>query len=294
MKVTDLSIAISTLNRPAGLVQCLDALLGSETKPAQIIIVDQSEDDSTEALVKQRQGRAIEIVYLRRPQHGLSASRNAGISCVSCPVVAFTDDDCVPDSGWIAAIGRTFASPAAPDAMTGRVLPLGQDEPGTYAVSSRRSTARADFSGRAIPWVVGTGGNLAVKRQWFDRIGTYDERLGAGAPGKAAEDADLIYRLLKAGARIRYEPDAVIYHMRQGRERRLSSRWGYGYGIGAFCGMWLRRGDLYSIDMLTHWLFIVFRQLAGMAANRKWLEAHQAMLSLRGTLHGLAYGFSAR
>src|SRR5262249_46066568 len=134
----------------------------------------------------------------------------------------------------------------------------------------------------------------AVKREWLDRVAGYDERLGAGSPGKAAEDADLFYRLLRAGAHMRYEPDAVVYHERQSKARRLASRWSYGHGIGAFCGIWLCKRDLYALHILTYWLFSQCHALACAIGRRQWMQTHERSLSLRGTVRGLVYGLCVR
>jgi hypothetical protein len=112
-----------------------------------------------------------------------------------------------------------------------------------------------------------------------------------GSPGKAAEDIDLFYRHLRAGARIRYEPDALVYHQRQSKAQRLASRWSYGYGIGAFCSLWLCRGDLYALCVLGYWIAWQSWGFAVATARRQWLETYQRWLSLRGTLGGLMYGF---
>ena len=294
MRVAHLTAAVATFDRPDALLRCLDGLLAGQVLPAEVLIVDQSRDDGTQLAVEQRQGGPVPIIYIRQERRGLSASRNAAMTRARHPLVAVIDDDCVPDQGWIAAIERAFASPIAPDAVTGRVLPLGPDVPGLYAVSLRQGTARADFSGKVVPWLVGTGGNFAVKREWLERVGSYDERLGAGSPGQAAEDTELLYRLLCAGARIRYEPDALVYHERQSRARRMRSRWTYGHGIGAFCGMWLRRRDPFALRMLAHWVLGQSEELARAVRHREWLQIRQRLLILGGTVRGLAYGLRLR
>jgi GT2 family glycosyltransferase len=294
MRVANLTAAIATLDRPDALLRCLDGLLAGEVLPAEVLIVDQSRDDATRLAIEQRRESPVSIIYLHQERRGLSASRNAAVARASRPIVAVTDDDCVPDQGWIAAIERAFASSPPPDAVTGRVLPLGSDVPGLYAVSLRQGTARAEFSGKVVPWLVGTGGNFAVKREWLDRVGSYDERLGAGSPGQAAEDAELMYRLLCAGARIRYEPDALVYHERQGGARRMRSRWTYGHGVGAFCSMWLRRRDPYALHMLAHWLLDQSRELARAVRRREGRQIQERWLILQGTMRGLIYGLRLR
>ncbi len=290
VRIADLSVVIATLGRPEGLARCLGALQAGQALPAEIIIVDQNRDDLTQSLAEKFQARMDSFIYVRQGRRGLSAARNVAIARASSGVIAFTDDDCVPDPGWVAIIDKTFAALRAPDAVTGRVLPLGPEEPGTYPISLRENTVRADFTGKHLPWFVGTGGNFAARHEWFSRVGSFDERLGAGSSGKAAEDADLIYRLLCAGARVRYEPSAIIYHERKNKSRRMATRWSYGYGIGAFCGIWLGRRDPYALWCLSHYAFSQCKGLATAIAHREWLGARQRLFCMGGIGGGLIYG----
>lgn len=289
-----LTVAIATLNRPHGLARCLEALLSGESLPDEVIVVDQSEDEKSRGVVEQCGQRGVPIRYIRQARRGLSASRNEAFLHSRCPIVAATDDDCVPDHRWVSAVKKTFSSEAAPDAMTGRILPLGPEVPGFYAVSSRDSPVSRIFQRKVVPWLIGSGGNFAVKREWFDRIGGHDERLGAGSPGMAAEDADLFYRLLEAGARIRYEPGAVIYHERQNIDRRRASYWTYGYGVGAFCGLRVRRGDVFAVRVFGGWLGWHVWHLILEGVRLQWKQTGNVLLSLGGTARGFIYGLFVR
>lgn len=293
--VVPITVAVATRNRPAALARCLDALLAGDALPAEILVVDQSDGQETEAVVMERSASSpIPVVYVRHARRGLSASRNVAVARTRYPRIAFTDDDCVPDPGWIAAIHRTFAETPAPDAVTGRVLPLGPEAPGLYPVSTRSAAEAAVFGGKVEPWRVGTGGNLAVTRSWFERIGLYDERLGAGSPGGGGEDMDLLYRLLRAGARIRYEPDVLIFHERQTKARRLATRSSYGRGIGVFCSLWLRRRDAYALYLLYRWTANRLRLLATALRARRWAGVYEEYLMLSGTLRGVLHGLLAQ
>jgi GT2 family glycosyltransferase len=287
-----ISVAIATLDRPDGLRRCIDAVLQGEVLPTEMVVVDQGQDPRT-PLVVARHGSPVPIQYARQDRLGLAASRNLAISLTGTNVAAFTDDDCVPGRGWVAAIVRALSAQPSPGAVAGRVLPLGDEAPGLFVVSPRDSTERRDFHRKAPPWLIGSGGNFAVRRGWLDLIGGFDERLGVGSPGKAAEDMDLIYRLLRSGAIICYEPDAVVYHERQSRSRRLASRWSYGYGMGAFLGKWLRDADPYALTLLSRWMSTLARELAAaVIKSRTWLETSQRLLSIGGTLRGLTYGLT--
>jgi GT2 family glycosyltransferase len=276
------------LDRPASLARCLDALEAGTVRPAEIVVVDQSAQDETEQMLTWRRSVA-PLRYIRQPRRGLSASRNAALRAAAHPLVAMTDDDCVPGAEWVAAIGRRFRDPTV-SAVSGRLLPLGPERPGMYAVSSRLSDERALFDRKGPPWLAGSGGNFAVRKRVSEQLGGFDERLGAGTRGQSGEDVDFIYRMLAARERIAYEPAAVVYHERQELARRMASRWGYGYGMGAACGKWLRGGDAYALRLFGGWLLWRGRGLvaAARAGRRQTVSEHSLML--RGTVAGFAYG----
>ena len=290
-RVANLAVAISTLDRPDALSLCLDTLLSGEVLPGEIIVIDQSRDDRTRRVVEQRQLCAGSLTYIHHDGRGLGAAQNLAIAHARYPIVAVTDDDCVPAPDWIARIEQAFAPPSQIDALTGRVLPLGLETPGLYAVSSRTSTVRAEFDSRAMPWNVGSGNNFAVKREWLNRIGGNDERLGPGSPGQGAVDMDLFYRLLRTGARIRYEPALLVYHARTSKAGRLARRIPYGYGMGACCSLWLRQKDYQALHVLAHWLLMRVRRLVTGLWRRHWLLVYEEVLVLVGTLRGLIHGF---
>ena len=284
------TVAVAACDRPAPLARCLEAIARGATLPAQLVVVDQSRDSAVEAEVRALVVPGVCVHYLRQPRLGLSASRNAALAAATQPAIAFTDDDCVPDRGWLAAINSALAAADPPAAVAGRVLPLGEPAPGTYVVSPRGDDRPTDYRAGAVPWAVGTGGNFAGSHAWLARVGRCDERLGAGSPGRAAEDADLIYRVLRAGGVVRYDPSAVVYHERQTEAQRLRSRWTYGFGLAAACALWTRRGDPGGLRLLGTWMGKQAMLLVGAVARRDGFLARQRMLSIRGGVRGLFYG----
>lgn len=289
----DVTVAVATVDRPLALARCVTAILAGQTFPTEVVLVDQSADAATADVVASAGwDRVVALKYVRLPRLGLSASRNAAIAHAARPIVVFTDDDCVPDARWLAAILAAFDGVEKPDVVTGRILPLGPERPGLYAVSTRGSCVPAIYRRRSLPWVVGSGGNTAVRREWLERIGGFDERLGVGSPGRSAEDMDVLYRLLRAGAIVRYEPDAIIFHEREDGARRLARRPAYGFGMGAFCALWARRRDAYAIWMLGRWCFERSRLLVAACARRRWRRVHEELLMLGGAARGIAYGLT--
>jgi GT2 family glycosyltransferase len=180
------------------------------------------------------------------------------------------------------------------DVVAGRVLPLEPDGDKVYPVSSRLSKIRATFNGKALPWLIGSGNNFALKKEIFAKIGGCDERLGPGAPGQGGMDMDLFYRLLRAGARVRYEPDILVYHERQTKKGRLSRRALYGHGMGASFVFWLRQGDLFAFYILGCWLLFRVRLLLRGVMQRHWMNVYEEWLMLVGTVRGVQFAFRHR
>jgi GT2 family glycosyltransferase len=286
-----ISVGVSTRNRPDALARCLDALLNGERRPAEILVIDQSDDEAVAAMLRPRRSADVPIVHVRQRPLGLSAARNEMVRRATSEVLAVTDDDCVPDKGWVAALEGAFLRHPVPEAITGRVLALGPEQPGTYAVSLRSGTVPRDFTAPAIPWDVGTGANFAVRRTRLQSLGGYDQRLGAGSAGHAGEDLDVYLRLLRSGSRIRYTPDAVVYHERVTEERRMATRWSYAFGIGALCGLLIGRRDRCGLTILLHWSRRIASRLLRAAFGLDLRHLRQALLSASGTARGLLYGW---
>ena len=288
--VLDITVGISTLDRPAALGRCLDAILAGTTVPAEIVVVDQGRD-SADAILSARRTARPALLHVRQSRMGLSAARNSMFEHASQPLVAVTDDDCVPDARWLSAIGEAFSRRPFPDAVSGRVLALPGDNLRTHAVSLRTSEVAEDFTGEHIPWRVGTGANFAARRHLVRALGGYDERLGAGSLGQAAEDVDLALRVLRAGSRIRYDPAAIVYHERQPEARRLATRWSYAHGIGAVAGILGRERDRFAMTMLAAFGRDVLARAARAIRSHDRSALHQAMLSVGGAANGVAYGW---
>jgi len=215
-----LSVIICTRDRPEALERCLTALVAQISPAGQIVVVDNSTHRSAEAVSARFSG----VDYVHEPRPGLSIARNAGVRASRGTLIAFTDDDVQPSPSWTMELVRTFSS-AAVDAVTGLVLPARLDTPaqchfqfkmggfGSACVPlifDRRFLEETKATGAQV-WRIGAGANMAFRRSVFDRVGLFDERLGAGASG-CSEDSELWYRLIAAGGACLFEPRAFVMH----------------------------------------------------------------------------------
>lgn len=291
MTATGISVGVATCGRPEALARCLAALAAQTVPAAEVVVVDQDPSDASRAAAS---GSGLAPVrYLEQGRLGLAASRNLALRSVEEQVLAVTDDDCAPDPSWLAAVGAALERRPAVAGVTGPILPLGEGAPGTFAISLRESDAPVDHAGRVIPWGVGSGGNFAARVSVLRDCGGWDERLGAGSGGQAAEDADLFYRLLRNGSVVRYEPTAVVRHEWQPRARRLATRWSYGHGVGAMCGLCLARLDTYALRMLASYARLHVRPLVGGIRHRDRARVAEHARALASLGPGLIYGLGA-
>lgn len=265
------------------------ALSRGRRQPDEIVVVDQSDDERTRQLLDQPGARDVPFTYARQAPLGLGAAQNHGCALARGEILAVTDDDCIPDARWLECIGDVFGRSPGLAALSGRVLPLPPAGECVEPVASRTSPVARSFSGKDLPWRVGSGNNFAVKREWFARVGGCDERLGPGSPGRGAVDMDLFYRLLRAGGPILYEPACLVHHQRQTRDGRMQRRYPYGYGMGACLSQLLVEGDLYALRMLAAWLRLRGRALMGGLRRREATRVLEELRVISGTLVGLLH-----
>jgi glycosyltransferase involved in cell wall biosynthesis len=216
------TVVIPTRDRPDLLRTCLAAVAAAVGPDDEVIVVDSA---STRAADVAEVVRAAGVRLVRLDVKGASRARNAGWRAATRDVVVFTDDDCLPQPGWTQAFAAAFTADI--DLAWGAV---------TVAVGgtgAAEHSADLPASGRAGDdlGLLGASNNLAVRRSALDAVGGFDERLGPGTPLPAAEDKDLLDRLLRAGGAGVLVPDALVEHV-VWRSRWQSLRVAYSYGIG--------------------------------------------------------------
>jgi len=260
------TVVIPTYDGPDDVRRCLDALRSGVRQPEFIMVFDQSRGCATADMV----ARFPNVTYTHLPVPNASAARQAGLLAANTTLVAFTDDDCVPDPGWLDALVTAYQQELCHRgqvaAVTGRVLPL----PGSkgLAVGGRASTVRRVFCAqdgslnRAEwgPWDVGGGGNVMVDRSLALAAGGWDPSLGPGTSARAGEDVDFLYRVARAGV-IVFTPAAVIFHTAASRRDRLARRYPYGRGMGACLAKHLALRDPAALPLLSLYLRHMVRSM---------------------------------
>jgi len=251
---TPVSVVICTRDRPHLLADALRSVLACQYPTREVIVVDQSADARTNRVVADLRGCARDLLYCAAPPRGLAAARNIGAAQASGDVVAYTDDDCLVDRGWLQALADEFSAVPHIAAVCGRALPLIETPLVGDGASVRTDTRWRLFRKPCSPWRIGNGCNMAFTRSALHRVGPFDERLGPGSPCRGAEEADLLYRLLKLDLPVVYSPRPLVYHRQwRGSVQQLALAYDYGVGVGAFATKHLHSGDVRAARTLVGW-----------------------------------------
>lgn len=225
------SVVICTRDRPNELQTCLSSLPNQSYSPREIIVVDNASIDGRTREVALAAG----VIYLREDRPGLDVARNTGARRATSEIVAYTDDDVILNRCWLERLVAAFDGPKVA-AVTGLVLPAqiateAQRHFETYW-SFVKGYDQKDFGSeilelyrrRAFPaWDIGAGASMAFRREIFERVGLFDERLDVGQAG-CSGDSEYWYRLLANGWACRYVPAAVAFHFHRKTMEGLASQ----------------------------------------------------------------------
>ena len=191
---------VPTRDRPEQLRRCLDALAAQQfSDDVDVIVVDDGSKDpeAVAGLVKARANARL----IRLPGSGSPAARNVGVAASRAPYICFTDDDCVPDTDWLATMRRRLTEGAA--VVAGRTI---NGLPLSALAAASQLVSNAVFELPAEPGAPSS--SLACRRPVALAV-KFDE----GYAGIAAEERDWYARLRKAGYEVMLEPSAAVRHI---------------------------------------------------------------------------------
>jgi cellulose synthase/poly-beta-1,6-N-acetylglucosamine synthase-like glycosyltransferase len=291
------TVVVPTRDRGDMIRETVERLMTLSYPVMEIVVADQSSDEATTRMVDEVARGDTRVRVHRTGTRGLGVNRNVGLAVSGTDIVAYTDDDCIVADGWVEAIVAEFTNNPEVAAVFGRLLPYERTDRTGTETGFKPETQRVEYSELTPPWWIGHGGNMAFRRAALVEVGGFDPMLGAGAPLRSGEDADIIYRLLRSGRRIVYSPDALAYHKhwKDWRAQRSMERC-YGIGVGAQLTKYMRCGDVRGASLLASWIWQLGVRRVG-AGLLKWrnpkvvyLGYCQLVYPLLGVVRSLRFG----
>jgi GT2 family glycosyltransferase len=181
-----ISVIIPTCDRTKSLARCLEQLGEAD----EILVSDDSRTSGPRQLLA---GRFPKVRWLQGPLRGPAANRNHASRYATGDWLAFVDDDCIPDPGWLNGIAKLVATADVIEGKT--VCPLKTNHLCEEVVEN--------LTGNLF-WTC----NLAIRRDSFEELGGFDEDfLEAGG-----EDLEFAWRIKRKGLTVHFAPDVIVYH----------------------------------------------------------------------------------
>lgn len=210
------SVVVSTYNRCRWLQRLLEGLKWQTYREFEVVVVQGPSTDGTNELLS-GYSQALKRVDCHRAN--ISVSRNLGLSQAAGEVVAFIDDDAVPDPYWLEHLVNGFQERPHVDGLGGWVFDasgistqyrqLGYDRRGELISYPVYRNFRAQFpcypNCAVVPTLVGV--NCAYRRSALFEVGGFDESIAYNY-----DDIDICCRLVDAGYRLDYQPEALVFH----------------------------------------------------------------------------------
>jgi glycosyltransferase involved in cell wall biosynthesis len=200
------SVVVPARNEEEFIGPCLESILAQQTRPHEIIVVNNGSKDRTAEIACGYEG----VRVIDQPTPGLHIARQTGLEAATGEVVANTDADCIVQPGWIAAIARAFQDPEVVEVYGTLEF---YDAPWFDRVLSRYGYPLLVALTHRLGQPNTAGGNHAVRRSVALEVGGYDVPFG--------EDLRLMLKLKQRG-KIVYLPEARV--LTSGRRLR-GGRW---------------------------------------------------------------------
>jgi glycosyltransferase involved in cell wall biosynthesis len=253
----------------------------------ELIVVDNNSTDETSEIIERCVALRPETTrHLFERRRGLTYARNTGVAAASGEIIVFTDDDVLVSGDWLDEIHREFSADPGLCILSGKVLLANErlQRVALHAYEERRYFDFPDSGGFVM------GANMAFRRELFDRVGLFDVRLGAGRFFAGADEVELIYRGLKAGWRMLYAPNVLVYHDhdRFTLEQACRLEYGYAKGSAAYLIKHSLGGDGYAMRMI-YWTILTFPK----RWKRRQGEDEGAFIRRRWWIKGMLVGLFA-
>ncbi|MGB5952556.1 MAG: glycosyltransferase [Ornithinimicrobium sp.] len=222
----EVTIVIPAFRHPERLRVCLEALVRQDypTELLTVVIVDDGSPQPLETVCSQFTDR-LRLRVHRQSNAGPAVARNVGAGLACGALLAFTDDDCEPEPGWVAALAA--AHTAYPQAAIGGAVVNALPEQRCAEASHMLQDFLYEWFTPDAPSRFFASNNLAMPRQDFQEVGGFDTTF----PRPGGEDRELCERWSHGGRPLVEASAAVVRHSHSmGMGGFCRQHWNYGRG----------------------------------------------------------------
>jgi cellulose synthase/poly-beta-1,6-N-acetylglucosamine synthase-like glycosyltransferase len=200
-----ISIVVPAYNEEKVIVNCIDSILKSDYSNYEIILVDDGSSDGTVGEMR-RYERDPRIKMITQPNASKAAALNMGILLARGEILFFVDADGVFGRNTIREMLKGFTSKDV-GAVCGNDAPINLDRLQTK-LANLLTHVGTGFVRRALVTVdclpIVSGNIGAFRRSALEKAGPFLE-------GFIGEDLELTWRVHKAGYKVNFRPNAIVY-----------------------------------------------------------------------------------
>jgi len=201
-----ITIIIPTFNRCNDLIRCLNLILKQkDDAQIEIIVIDDGSTDKTAETTKDYVMRYKQLKYFRQENKGPATARNLGIDNAKGDIIAFIDDDCIPEKDWIKKIVNTHKKHK--QLVVGGLTKVDNNHVSTFVTQYLTNQALVQEINGVKKFIYFPTCNVSFKKAVFDRF-KFDETF----PLPGGEDLEFGWRLLTNNVEMIQDKEIVVYH----------------------------------------------------------------------------------
>ena len=272
---------IATCDRGAAVARAVRSILANDPPVLELVVVDQSSDDSTEVALRPLAAETDLLRYRRLTQPGLSRARNDAIRGATGEYVAITDDDCEVPPEWAGRVVEAFERDERIAVVFGNVLPAPFDAAAGFIPGYVRDDIFLADDPAKKAGIDGIGACMALRLSAWNALGGFDEMLGPGGAFPGGDEGDFAIRALAAGWYVLETPHLwVDHHGLRTLDQAYDCIGTYARGTGAMMAKHVRCRTPHARRLLgamaLRWSRGGIHQTAAMGDNRHRLRRLQA------------------
>lgn len=204
----EVDVVVATFNRHRPLTRTLRGLAQQTFRDFRVFVVDDGSTPPVASTLTCEDTAGLDLRLLRQENGGPSAARNRAIEAGDSPLIAFVDDDVVPDPRWLEAHLAVLDTPNTVSIGPLLAPPDWKPSPWTrWEAEQLEGQYQQMLAGVYRPtWRQFFTGNAVLSRELLEEAGPFRVDFLRG------EDVELGLRLHRVGARFVFTPEARGWH----------------------------------------------------------------------------------